>query len=291
MSNNLDRFTNVDSRINNAEATVEHLSKLREKFAQKSSNLNAEAKSAEEDFQAVDQLVGALKKGQFAQILELHERMPQIFTRISNSDPNLAEILKKIFLNANEECQKIAREYPTLIQEASRREQLQIDQTSTHPKYTFCERFLILEVDDKKFKAKAYTREGNLFVKPFDVSLIIPALKQEISRIFGRPFNPRQFAKTLYSNYNSIIKNEKKRMGDQIPIRKITTRLGKNQKNFRTDEFIVDLSRLIENGATSIYGYKIDLGHTKDDRSGVLLYRLETHGYIGFISIKKEEKI
>ena len=291
MSNNLDMFTDADNRLTNVNTTIERLSKIREKLAQKSSKLNAEAKLAEEDFQAVDRLVSALKKGQFAQIIELQETMPQIFTRISNSESTLAEILKRVFLNAREECQKIAREYPRLIQEASQSEGLKIDQTSTHPKYTFCEGFLTIEIDDKRFKAKSYTREGNLFVKPFDISLIILALKQEINRIFGRPFNPHQFAKKLYSNYSSIIRNEKVRMGDQIPIRKITTRLGKNQKNFRTDEFIVDLSKLIEVGAPLIYGYKIDLGHTKDDRSGILLHRLESHGYIGFMSFRKEENI
>lgn len=291
MSNNLDRFTDADNGMSKADATIERLSKIREKLAQKSSKLIAEAKLAEEDFQVIDRLVGALRKGQFAKIIDLQETMPQIFTRISNSDSILAEILKRIFLNAKAECQKIARDYPSLIQEASQSEGLEIDQTSTHPKYMFGEGFVILEIDDKAFKAKAYTREGNLFVTPFDISLVITALKQEINRIFGRPFNPREFAKLLYSNYSRVIQNEKKHMGDQISIRKITTRLGKNQRNFRTDEFIVDLSKLIEGGAPLVYGYKIDLGHTKDDRSGILLHRLESHGYIGFISMKKEEKI
>jgi len=291
MSNTLDKYIGNTRTKSNADVLIEHLSKTREKLAQKSSKLMAEAKLAEEDFQAVDQLVNALKKNRFAQILKLQETMPQVFTRIANSEPTLAEFLNRVFLNAREECQQMAREYPNLIQEASQIEKLQIDQTSTHPKYMFCEGFITLEINDRTFEAKASTREGVLFVKPFDISLVISELKQEINRIFRRPFNLTQFAKKLYSNYNSIIQKEKKRMGDQIPIRKITTRLGKNQRNFRTDEFIVDLSKLIESGAPLICGYKIDLGHTKDDRSGILLHRLEAQGYIGFIRFRKEEKI
>lgn len=283
MSNNLDRFIDGDD--------TNYFLKIREEFAQKSLKLNTEAKTAEEEFHAIDNLAGALKNGQSAQILELRDGMSQIFSRVSNNSPVLSQKLKKIFDDASEKCQKISREYPSLILEASQNNGLQIDQTSTHPRYTFCDQFIILEVDDKKYKAKAYTREGNLFLKPFDISLVISCLKQEINRIFGRPFNAHKFAKMLYSNYSSIIKHEKKRMGDQILIRKITTRLGKNLKNFRTDEFIVDLSKLIEGEAPSVYGYKIELGHTKDDRAGILLHHLETHGYVGFISMKKEEKI
>lgn len=289
MSNGLDRFLGRE-RTSDIDFATERLSKFREELAQRASKLSAEAKLAEEDFQAIDQLVSALKKSQFAKITKLQETMPKIYTRISNLEPALKEFVNQVFLNAKEECQKVVRSYPALILDACLKEGVPLDQTSTHPKYTFCEGFITLEINERAFEAKAYTREGNLFVKPFDISLVISGLKREIDRIFKHPFNPSQFAKKLYSNYKSIIQKEKKRIGDQIPIRKITTRLGKNQKNFRTDEFIVDLSRLIEGGAPSVYGYEIDLGHTKDTRSGILLHRLESHGYVGFIRFRKEEK-
>jgi hypothetical protein len=41
---------------------------------------------------------------------------------------------------------------------------------------------------------------------------------------------------------------EKQRDGASIPIRMITRRLGKNVRGFRTDEFLVDLSRLADQG-------------------------------------------
>lgn len=291
MSNGLDQFKNAGIRASDADLALERLSKVREKLAHKSSTLNAEAKLAEEEYRSVDQLVNAFKMGQFAQIVKLHEANPKVFNRILNIEPDLGEFLMRIFQNAKEECKKIAREYPALIQNACLKEEgLLLDQTSMHPKYTFYNGFITLEINESTLEAKVYTREGNLFVKPFDISIVISSMKQEIDRIFKRPFNAEQFAKKLFSNYSSTIQKEKKSMGDQIPIRRITTRLGKNQKNFRTDEFIVDLSKLIERGAPLINGYKLDLGHTKDDRSGILLHRLESHGYIGFISFRKEEK-
>jgi len=289
MSNGLDRFLDSE-HVSDADFGIERLLKNREKLAQRASKLSAEAKLAEEDFQAVDQLVSALKQNQFAKIVKLQELMPKIYSRVSTSEPALEEIFKQVFLKAREECQRVARRYPALIQDACLEEGMSLDQTSTHPKYTFCDGFITLEINEKTFEAKAYTREGTLFVKPFDISLIISDIKREIDRIFRRPFKPIQVAKKLYSNYKSIIQKEEKHMGDQIPIRKITTRLGKNQKNFRTDEFIIDLSKLIESGAPVVYGYELDLGHTKDTRSGILLHRLESHGYIGFISFRKEEK-
>jgi hypothetical protein len=288
MTSNLNEIENILGELKNGKKILEYLLELRNKYEERLNNLRSEFKLAEEDYQALDQLVLALKKAQFAKILDLRDSMDQIFKRISISNPIFSEFLDKIFKIANDECQKISMDYPILIQEACQQEGIKIDQTSVHPKYTFCDQFITLEIDEKKFKAKAYTREGKLFVLPFDISIVIPAIKEEIKRIFGRTFNPNQFLKKLYSNYCKIIEKEKKQIGDPIPIRKITSRLGKTQKNFRTDEFVVDLSKLIKEGIPSDLGYKIELGHTKDDRSGILLHGFESHGYVGFISIKKE---
>jgi len=286
MSNDLYKNVNQDEGIDNISVT-DYLSKFREKLAKKFSILNSEIIITEEDLKVIDQLLEAFKRGYFAQILELNENKHQVLSRIFNSEPILAKLLKQKFIKASEDCKIISRNYPALIQQVAQQEKIEIDKTSAHPKYTFCKGFIMLEIDDREFKARAYTREGNLFIKPFDIQLVVSTIKQEINRIFGRPFNSNQFAKMLYQNYSIIIKKEKKKIGEPIPIRKITTRLGKNKKNFRTDEFIVDFSRLIESETPLIY--KIDLDNTKDDRSGILLYQMEAHGYIGFIRMRKEE--
>ncbi len=85
----------------------------------------------------------------------------------------------------------------------------------------------------------------------------------------------------------AVIKNEKISDGSSVPIRHITRRLGKNEKGFRTDEFLIDLSRLVEQGATEVDGRQFELQQTKNTEQGMLLHGAAGRGYIGFILFKK----
>jgi hypothetical protein len=267
---------------------IEPFFKKREQIAEKTSKLKMEAKLAEEELNTIEQFLSFCNKKEFSKFLELHESKQQVFNRLFVSKDMLRESFNDILDTARKECIRIAVEYPALILEASQKAGVQIDETSMHPRYTFYDRFILLNIDDKKFKAKAYTREGALFVKPFDVQVVIESIKQEAKRLFGRKFTVKKFGKDIYSAYIAAVKKEKKEMGDLIPIREIFTYLKKSKKNFRTDEFIVDLSQFIKAGAPLMSGYKMELKQTKDDRMGILLYHYEANGYIGFISLNKE---
>ena len=72
-----------------------------------------------------------------------------------------------------------------------------------------------------------------------------------------------------------------------MPIRRITHRLGKNEKGFHTDEFLVDLSRLAEEGPLQVDDVKVDLQQTKDTTQGMLLHGVASSGYVGFIVFRK----
>lgn len=85
----------------------------------------------------------------------------------------------------------------------------------------------------------------------------------------------------------AIIKKENWSDGYSIPIRRITHRLGKNEKGFRTDVFIIQLSRLIEKGPTEIDGRRLDLQQTKDTNQGIHLHGIAGRGYIGYITFKE----
>jgi len=238
---------------------IEPFFKKREQIAEKTSKLKMEAKLAEEELNTIEQFLSFCNKKEFSKFLELHESKQQVFNRLFVSKDMLRESFNDILDTARKECIRIAVEYPALILEASQKAGVQIDETSMHPRYTFYDRFILLNIDDKKFKAKA-----------------------------GRKFTVKKFGKDIYSAYIAAVKKEKKEMGDLIPIREIFTYLKKSKKNFRTDEFIVDLSQFIKAGAPLMSGYKMELKQTKDDRMGILLYHYEANGYIGFISLNKE---
>ncbi len=91
----------------------------------------------------------------------------------------------------------------------------------------------------------------------------------------------------LRHQYLAIVRRDKESDGASIPIRNLTSRLGKNEKGFRTDEFLIDLSRLVESDHLEIDGRRLDLQQTKDAHQGMLLHGAAGRGYIGFITFRK----
>ena len=147
--------------------------------------------------------------------------------------------------------------------------------------------FFQLEVDEQKGIARLSDNEGNLAQLPADVAAIVERVEAERKRICGRRFDGKKFLKGLRTHYLAVIKKEAQQDGASIPIRQITRRMGKNVKRFRTDEFIFDLSRLVDNGPLEIEGVRLDLQQTKDTNQGILLHGKAGRGYIGFIVFRK----
>lgn len=135
--------------------------------------------------------------------------------------------------------------------------------------------------------ARLSDNEGRLAEHPADVQAVVETVQKETQRIFGRAFNGSRFLKSLRAQYKAVLKKENQADGASMPIRQITKRLGKNVKGFRTDEFLVDLSRLAEKGPFEVDGRRLDLQQTKDTNQGMLLHGAAARGYIGFIVFKE----
>jgi len=252
------------------------------------SDLKNELKLKRKIFEVSERIQDLLKHKFFASIIKTENLIQKTIDINSNSD--ISNEIRNILEYSREKCEKIARMFPSIIQDRCLEEKIPLDQTSRHPRYTFCQDFIILKVNDKDFEVKGFTRGNSryIFSKPFDIELIIQELKNEINRLFNRPFNKQKFTENIYQQYQTILKKKKGNMGDQIHIQEIINDLKeKNKERFKIDEFIVDLSKLLEKGPPIISGYKIDLGHTRDESSGILLHHFESRGYVGFITFKK----
>ncbi len=265
---------------------IQNISNVHNKLNQTIQNLKNELSLLEKEFKIVDQIFLALKEERYAQILEIWKKDSATITNIGNSN-NLSEIFLKINNLAKQKCQDIAKNYPFLIEDACKKENIKIDETSRHPKYTFYENFIILEIDEKNCRANAYTSVEKLFKVPFDLSLVIPQLKKEIDRIFNSSYNPNEFINNLYKYYLEILKEENKKPDEYITIRKITDKMKKDDNKFRMDEFVFKLSKFMKD--KNDYGFKINFQHTKNQESGILLHGLEQQGLIERISITKKE--
>ncbi|MBN3945229.1 MAG: hypothetical protein HWQ38_01545 [Nostoc sp. NMS7] len=182
---------------------------------------------------------------------------------------------------------KLYISFPSELEKACATANLSLDRDAHHPNYKFERGFFQLYIDDQKKTAKLSNFESNkLFNIPADIEAVVEAIQQDHKRIFDRPFDDKKFLKKLRSHYLAILKANKQKDGASVPIRHITRRLGKNEKGFRTDEFLIDLSRLVEKGELEIDGWRMDCQQTKDTTQGMYLH-IEPKRYIGSLVFKK----
>jgi len=190
----------------------------------------------------------------------------------------------------SDDTKKAMIHFPSLLDKECKASNIIIDKESRHPKYTFEKGFITLTVNEAKNTAKITDYEGTLAELPLDIAAVIEVIKTEYNRLFSREFDNMKFLKLLRKQYLDILKKENKPDGAAIQIRHITTRMGKNIRGFRTDEFLVDLSKyaLSKTETLEIDRRKLDLQQTKDTSQGMLLYGAPDRGYIGFVVFKEK---
>ena len=179
--------------------------------------------------------------------------------------------IENLYRESKTAADKAMVSFPSDLERACADAKVPIDRTSREPHYTFQNGFLELEIDTGKHLAHVKDREAKLVTLPADVGAVVEAVAAEHQRLFERPFDGERFLRKLRSHYLAVLKKEGLKDGEVLPIRRITHRLGKNEKGFHTDEFLIDLSRLAEEGPLESDDVKLDLQQTKDTNQGMLL--------------------
>jgi hypothetical protein len=272
------------------EFPVEIIDQVRELHAQAKADtqrLKTEAEVAAQAERAWAELHAFLDKGWTLHLLALLEKEAPRLKKMRGDDHPAIPAIEDAYRRAKEERDRISRRFPSLLEEAFSNSGLSIESTSRHPKYTLESGFFRLEIDDKKAIARLSDHEGRLAEFPADVQAIVETVRKERQRIFDRKYNAKKFLQSLRTQYKAVLRKEKQPDGSSVPIRHITRRLGKNVKGFRTDEFLVDLSRLAQDGPFEIDGRRLDLQQTKDTNQGMLLHGAAGRGYVGFIVFKE----
>jgi hypothetical protein len=220
--------------------------------------------------------------------LDLLDKHKPLLERMRVDQSSEASLLDDIYRVAKERAQELKpHRFPAYLETACEAASLQLDQDSRHPRYKFDKGFFQLDIDDQKKTASLSNYESSKMVEfPADIGAIVEVVQREHKRIFGRSFDGKKFLKKLLAQYSAILKKDQLSDGATIPIRHITQRLGKNESGFRTDEFLIDLSRLVEQGPIEIDGCRLELQQTKETNQGMLLH-IEQKRYIGFMFFKK----
>lgn len=256
--------------------------------AQKAKALKVEADEAAHIHKVWEDITSYLSRGWLLHVLALIDKEAPLLKKMRADNHPAISLLSEIYRTTKEQAEEFkSYRFPAYLEDACRAANLSLDKDSRHPHYKFERGFFQLDVDDHKKTARLSDNETRLCDFPADIKAIIEAVQRERKRVFERPFDAKKFLKKLRSQYLAVLKNEKLSDGSSIPIRHITRRLGKNEKGFRTDEFLIDLSRLVEQGATEIDSRQLELQQTKYTEQGMLLHGAAGQGYIGFILFKK----
>lgn len=259
--------------------------------AQEAEAAQQQARTAFEAAQRAARVWAALSDATHTQY---HARIIEVFTQNADffallrraHDPAIPH-LEQLYKRAHEELDNLTRDFASLFDSACRSEGVTLDSTSRHPRYSIAE-FVQIQIDERKREATLSPRDGATEGIPLDPIMVARSAKRLVSRLFDRPVDSKKFLRGLRKAYRAVLKEEKRKPGDEVPLRRVANRLGKNWKGLAMDEFNIDLARIVKNGEMTIEGERMHLNHTRDTRQGILLYSLENGGYIGFISFKKE---
>ena len=246
--------------------------------------IRSEYEKAEKIKKFWEELYTLLQNGWTLHILAIMEKESGLLEELKNINHPSITALEEINKVAKENAGKIKFYlFPNELDKAFNQANLPLDRNSAHPNYRFEGGFFELHINEQKRTARLSNYENTkLFEIAADIEPIVEACQREHKRIFARQFDNKKFLKKLRKLYLTILKEDKLQDGSSIAIRRITTRLSKNEKGFRTDEFLIELSHLVSQKQVEIDGRKLDCQQTKDTDRGMYLH-IEPKRYIGSI--------
>jgi len=192
----------------------------------------------------------------------------------------------QLYMAAQERAKILRIWYPKYLEVACLKKRLPLDMSSRHPVYTFEEGFFELTID-RAGTATLSNSERKLGHFPADIGAVVAKLGEEHERIFARRDDGQHFLTKLREHYLGVVGREKLLDGADVPIRRIAGRMASEKKGYLTDQFIVDLSRLAIEGPLEIDARRLELLHTRDHDSGMLLHGVGSVAYVGFVRFEE----
>jgi|GEM_PF-2983150 len=216
-----------------------------------------------------------------------------------NKDKKLFELYGKLLSEKRDQldeiksylekhCEEILLTYPNRLSSALEKYGLKLDEFANYPRLSICQGYIKFEIWERNRRGvlKAYDRK--ISELKLDIEKAAAAINKEYKRLFLGERDTNKILGELWEAYKKIIEREDAPIGSSIPITSVLKEISKNRKNFRLDEYIVDLTRLVESGPYVIEGLKIDFQHTRDTKKGIILQGDLARGYIGYVLFREE---
>ena len=227
-------------------------------------------------------LSGALGAGhpsEAARVLNSHKNQLALLTRMDPEAANRIQSLgSELRAQAEENFQELPRSFPLAVQNLG----LSLDPGSRHPRYSLLEDFIEVRFDKGKLEAAVMPRDGRKTVLGVEPDVVAAHVSAEVARLTARPFEPKVFLAKLASAYQVVLKEGGLAGGENVPLKGLVAELAKD-KNFRADEFNVDLSKLLRDRESA---GRVALDNARDAKNGMLLWQLDQRGYYGYIRVE-----
>lgn len=204
-----------------------------------------------------------------------------------NYDHELADVTSEIRTAAREYLSRLPTLFPRLIEQSATEAGVPIDPGSRHPTYTFEQGFFRVDVNDRGGQVRVTNRECRPIRMLADVDAVMETVKREHTRVFGRAFDATATLVALWSSYQAVTEEHKQVLGGPVPIREVTRRIVGSGTAIRSDELLVDISRLVNHGPTEIDGWRLSLQQTRDDVHGIFLHGTQVAGYVGSVLFRR----
>ena len=219
----------------------------------------------------------------------LLEQEKDTIARIAEEDPQASTTVRQISEYAEKGVTTMMRRFPNLLETACDKV-LPLDPEGRHPRYTFENNFFTLEIDEVRRHACLSDVGGKLLEFPADVGAVIEHVQHERTRLFSRPFDGRKYLALLRKGYVEYVKSQPNETdGVSMPIRRLFQWLSNKDKTYRLDEFIVDLSRLVQQGPHAVSGKTFELQQGRNVNQAVLLHLPDHSRYVSYLIFRKEQ--
>lgn len=152
-----------------------------------------------------------------------------------------------------------------------------------------------VQIDERHLQARVGTHFHSETVRnDISVVTIAEAVRKEVKRLFGRPFNAKEFLQTLWQAYLLALTSEGKlqRAGEYVRIWSVhkfmvmlkqkdaafTDPVGKKFEPYLPDEFAVDIGKLLAEGVVqTTQGYYLHLTPVRNPKEALFIVNWATN--------------
>jgi len=212
-------------------------------------------------------------------VLASHKKQLELLARVDADTANRIQSLgSELRAQVEDGFQDLPRDFPLALQEAG----LALDPSSRHPRYSLLDEFIEVRFDKAKLEATVLPRDGRKTVLGVEPDVVGAHIAAEVARLTARPFEPKAFLTTLVGAYKAVRKELGTAGGENVRLKDLVAELAKD-RNFRADEFNVDLSKLVRDKEST---GRVALDNARDPENGILLWQLDQRGYYGYIRVE-----